>query len=154
MTTTRAKPSTSVSGSVMKEAVRVGKQPHTNNVSHPSLRAGAMPDTRDVNFYEADPYLRFVLRRRLSPDEFTHGEEQLWALGARLGGEIEELAAEADRNTPTLQVRDKRGEPVNDVVPSRAYRELERVLYGEFALAAMSLRANPSSLLLNDALIY
>ena len=62
------------------------------------------------------------------------------ALGARLGNEIEDLAAEADRQTPTLRVRDKRGERVDEVVPSRAYRELERILYGEYGLAAMSLR--------------
>jgi alkylation response protein AidB-like acyl-CoA dehydrogenase len=99
-----------------------------------------MPDTRDVNFYDADPYLRFLLRRRLAPEELVWGEPLLRALGARLGNEIEDLAAEADRQTPPLRVRDKRGEPVNDVVPSRAYRELERILYGEFALAALALR--------------
>jgi alkylation response protein AidB-like acyl-CoA dehydrogenase len=119
-----------------------------------------MPDTREINFYDADPYLRFLLRRRLSRAELAVGEPLLRSLGARLGGEIEDLAAEADRNTPTLAVRDKRGEPANDVVPSRAYRELERILYGEYGLAAMSLRpgvvedSKPASLVLNDALIY
>ncbi len=121
---------------------------------------GAMPDTRDINFYDADPHLRFLLRMKLSADEFARGEPLLRSLGARLGNEIEDLAAEADRATPTLRVRDKRGNPINDVEPSSAYREMERIFYGEYGLAAMSLRAgvhgwsSPASLVLNDALIY
>jgi len=165
MATTRARPTAA------KQSAQQAKQsahrtaqdvPATNrqDALHPVARVGAMPDTRAVNFYDADPYLRFLLRRRLSSDELAQGEPLLRSLGGRLGGEIEDLAAEADRNTPTLVVRDKRGEPVSDVAPSRAYRELERILYGEYGLAAMSLRPGvvledkPSSLVLNDALIY
>jgi alkylation response protein AidB-like acyl-CoA dehydrogenase len=128
--------------------------------ARPSATIGAMPDTRDVNFYGSDPYLQFVLRRRLSPEERVLGEPRLRALGARIGNEIEALAAEADRQTPTLTIRDKRGERVDELVVSRAYRELERILYGEFGLAAMALRPGildpnqPSSLVLNDAFIY
>ena len=75
----------------------------------------------------------------------ARAEPLLRTLGAALGNEIEDLAAEADRATPTLLVRDKRGEPINDVEPSRAYREMERILYGEYGLAAMSLRAGSMS---------
>lgn len=129
-------------------------------VPHPVATLGGMPDTRDVNFYASDPYLRFMLRRRLTPHEFALLEQRLLALGARIGGEIEDLAAEADRLTPTLRVRDRRGERVDELVVSRAYRELERILYGEFGLAAMALRPGllfpdrPSTLVANDALIY
>jgi alkylation response protein AidB-like acyl-CoA dehydrogenase len=119
-----------------------------------------MPDTRDINFYDADPHLRFLLRMKLSASELARGEPLLRSLGARLGNEIEDLAAEADRATPALRVRDKRGGVVNDVEPSRAYREMERIFYGEYGLAALSLRGGvhgwqePASLVLNDALIY
>jgi alkylation response protein AidB-like acyl-CoA dehydrogenase len=119
-----------------------------------------MPETRDLNFYDADPHLRFLLRAKLSGDELSRGEPLLRSLGARLGNEIEDLAAEADRATPTLRVRDKCGNPVSDVAPSSAYRQMERIFYGEYGLAAMSLRAGvhgwpvPASLVLNDALIY
>jgi acyl-CoA dehydrogenase len=128
--------------------------------SHEPLTPGAMPDTRDINFYEADPHLRLLLRNKLSDDELARGELLLRSLGARLGNEVEDLAAEADRATPTLRVRDRRGNPFNDVEPSRAYREMERIFYGEYGLAAMSLRPgvhgwrDPASLVLNDALIY
>jgi alkylation response protein AidB-like acyl-CoA dehydrogenase len=119
-----------------------------------------MPDTRAVNFYDADPYLRFLLARRLPEHERAMGEQLLCELGALVGNEIEDLAAEADRQTPTLRQRNKRGEPVDEIVPSRAYRELEKLLYGRFALAALALRPgvaglpDRASLLLNDALVY
>ncbi len=142
-------------------ATKVGRV--TKSSAAPSrelLTPGAMPDTRDINFYEADPHLRFLLRNKLSDDELSRGELLLRSLGARLGNEIEDLAAEADRATPTLRVRDRRGDPINDVEPSRAYREMERIFYGEYGLAAMSLRPgvhnwpDAASLVLNDALIY
>lgn len=132
----------------------------TQAAERTAARLGAMPDTRAVNFYDADPYLRFVLRRRLAPDELALAEPRLRALGARLGNEVEDLAAEADRQTPTLQIRDQRGERVDQLVVSRAYRDMERIFYAEYGLAAMALRpgvlgeAHQSSLLLNDAFIY
>ena len=121
---------------------------------------GAMPDTRAVNFYDAAPYLRFLLRRRLDAAELAAAEPRLRELGARIGAELEDLAAEADRQSPPLIARDKRGEQVNDVAPSRAYRDLERILYGEFGMAAMAMRPGilqpdrASSLVANDAFIY
>jgi alkylation response protein AidB-like acyl-CoA dehydrogenase len=119
-----------------------------------------MPDTRAVNFYDANPYLRFMLRHRLDAHELATAESRLRNLGGRIGSELEDLAAEADRETPKLVVRDKRGEPYNDVAPSRAYRDLERILYGEFGLVAMAMRPGvisperASSLVLNDAFIF
>jgi len=127
---------------------------------HPEPHVGAMPDTRDVNFYEADPYLRFLLWRRLDHTEYTLLEAQLRALGSRIGNDIEDFAAEADRQTPALVQRTKRGERVDEVVPSPAYRALERILYGEYAMAALSMRPGTlregyqASLMANDALIY
>jgi alkylation response protein AidB-like acyl-CoA dehydrogenase len=122
--------------------------------------AGAMPDTRAVNFYDADPYLRFLLARRLPAEERAVAETLLRDLGALVGTTIEDLAAEADKQTPTLRQRDHRGERVDEVVPSRAYRKLEALLYGRFGLAALALRPGVAglpgraSLLLNDALVY
>jgi alkylation response protein AidB-like acyl-CoA dehydrogenase len=121
---------------------------------------GAMPDTRCVNFYDAAPYFRFIVRKHLDPRELAVAEPLLRELGGRVGNEIEDLAAEADRLSPPLVVRDKRGEPINDVLPSRAYRELERILYGEYGMAAMAMRPGvieadrASSLVLNDAFIF
>ena len=145
----------------MADDVRLAEPPaRDSGVPHPQPHVGAMPDTHAVNFYDADPHLRFLLRRRLSAEELAAGEPLLRALGARLGGEIEDFAAEADRHTPELRRRDKRGERVDEIVPSRAYRELERIFYCEYGLHALALRPGlvhpdrPASLVLNDALIY
>ncbi|HEY7835159.1 MAG TPA: acyl-CoA dehydrogenase family protein, partial [Ktedonobacterales bacterium] len=125
-----------------------------------TARIGAMPDTRAINFFEADHYLRFLLDRRLPENEREHGVSLLRELGALLGARIEDLAAEADRQTPTLRTRDKRGERLDEVEVSRAYREMEQIFYGQFGLAAMNFREGVAglegrgSLLLNDALIY
>jgi acyl-CoA dehydrogenase len=129
------------------------------NIEH-SPMIGAMPDTRDVDFYDAAPYLRFLLRKHLDPHELEVAEPLLRDLGGRVGNQLEDLAAEADRESPPLLVRDKRGEQVNDVLPSRAYRELERILYGAYGMAAMAMRPGviepdrASSLVLNDAFIF
>ena len=131
-----------------------------DGMPHPPSAVGAMPDTRAVNFYDAAPYLRFLLRRRMDAGELAAAEPRLRELGGRVGNELEDLAAEADRESPPLITRDKRGETVNDVQPSRAYRELERILYGEFGMAAMAMRpgilqeGRTSSLLANDAFIF
>ncbi len=130
-----------------------------NDIDHRPM-IGAMPDTRSVNFYHAVPYLRFILHKQLDPRELAVAEPLLRELGGRVGNEIEDLAAEADRQSPPLVMRDKRGEQVNDVSPSRAYRELERILYGEYGMAAMAMRPgvieadHASSLMLNDAFIF
>ena len=131
-----------------------------NGMPHPPSAVGAMPDTRAVNFYDAAPYLRFLLRRRLDAAELAAAEPRLRELGGRVGDELEDLAAEADRESPPLITRDKRGETVNDVQPSHAYITLERILYGEFGMAAMAMRpgilqeGRTSSLLANDAFIF
>ncbi|HKV84003.1 MAG TPA: hypothetical protein VJN88_05570, partial [Ktedonobacterales bacterium] len=144
-----------------EEAASTAARVATGQIASPEeAGAGAMPDTRAVNFYDADPHLRFLLRRKLSPAELALGEPLLRALGARLGNEIEDLATEADRHTPQLITRDKRGERVDEIAPSRAYREMERIFYCEYGLAAMTLRPGvvdpdrPSSMPLNDALAY
>ncbi len=135
-------------------------QPQSGEASASRMKPGAMPDTRAVNFYDASSYLRFMLRHRLDARELATAEPRLRNLGGRVGSELEDLAAEADRETPQLVVRDKRGEPYNDVAPSRAYRDLERILYGEFGLVAMAMRPgvifpeHASSFVLNDAFIF
>jgi alkylation response protein AidB-like acyl-CoA dehydrogenase len=131
-----------------------------NGMPHPPSAVGAMPDTRAVNFYDAAPYLRFLLRRQLDAAELAAAEPRLRELGGRVGNELEDLAAEADRESPPLITRDKRGETVNDVQPSHAYITLERILYGEFGMAAMAMlpgilqEGRTSSLLANDAFIF
>ncbi len=105
---------------------------------HPPV--GLMPDTADLNFYTADPDLAFLLRQHLSEDEYEQARPILTRMGAVASQRMDELAATADRQVPTLVQFDKRGQRVDEVVYSAAYRELERIAYQDFAIAACSHR--------------
>jgi acyl-CoA dehydrogenase len=98
------------------------------------------PDTSGMNFYRADPALTDLLRIYLSETLFNHIEPHLDRLGALAGGHLDECARLADRHVPVLHQRDKFGRDVHWIEYHPAYRELERVAFGEFGIHAMSLR--------------
>ncbi|HVX74558.1 MAG TPA: acyl-CoA dehydrogenase family protein [Bradyrhizobium sp.] len=98
------------------------------------------PDTSGMNFYRADPALRDLLRLRLSDALFRHIEPHLDRLGELAGGPLDECARLADRHVPVLHQRDKFGRDVQRIEYHPAYRELERVAFGEFGIHAMSIR--------------
>ena len=105
-----------------------GNQP---DIEH-SAMVGDMPDTRGVNFYEAAPYLRLLLHKHLDPHELEAAEPLLRDLGGRVGNQLEDLAAEADRQSPPLVARDKRGDQVNVVLPDNLSGDPEiRVSVGD-----------------------
>src|SRR5579883_1810582 len=99
---------------------------------------GAMPDTAGLNYYHADPNLALALRRYLSPEEFAHAERILAEAGAVAGGELDRLAAIADKNPPQLMQYDKRGKRVDRIVKHPAYIEMERIVFERFRLNAVS----------------
>jgi len=93
-----------------------------------------------MNLYREDRNLRFVLARALPPADLALAEPVLDELGAAAGGELDRLAAAADRSPPVLRAFDRRGERVDEIVHHPAYRELERAAFERFALAAASHR--------------
>jgi acyl-CoA dehydrogenase len=93
-----------------------------------------------VNLYREDRNLRFVLERALPAAQLTLAEPVLDDLGRAAGGELDRLAATADRSPPVLRAFDRRGDRVDEIVHHPAYRELERAAFGRFALAAASHR--------------
>ena len=98
------------------------------------------PDTSGMNFYRADPALTDLLRIHLPDALFRHIEPHLDRLGALAGGHLDECARLADRHVPVLHQRDRFGRDVQWIEYHPAYRELERVGFGEFGIHAMSLR--------------
>jgi alkylation response protein AidB-like acyl-CoA dehydrogenase len=98
------------------------------------------PDTSGMNFYRADPSLADLLRIHLPGALFRHIEPHLDRLGALAGGHLDECARLADRHAPVLHQRDRFGRDVQWIEYHPAYRELERVAFGEFGIHAMSLR--------------
>jgi alkylation response protein AidB-like acyl-CoA dehydrogenase len=98
----------------------------------------AMPGTRGVNFYTADPNLEFVCSTVMEPDVLERARPRLVELGAVAGGELDALAAQADRHPPTLRAYDERGRRVDEIVFHPAYHAMERLAFTRFGLAALS----------------
>jgi alkylation response protein AidB-like acyl-CoA dehydrogenase len=107
---------------------------------HPTPAQDAMPTTRGLNFYLEDRNLRWLCSTLMPRDVFERAEPHLIALGEAAGGVIDTLAADADRNPPVLRPYDERGRRIDEVVRHPAYRELERIAFSRFGLAAMSHR--------------
>ncbi len=108
--------------------------------SAPPSGPAAVPDSAGLNLYRADPWLRPLLGLYLPPDLLAHLEPHLDRMGALAGGRLDALAGLADRNPPVLRPRTRRGEDAQSIDYHPAYRELERVAFGEYGLAAMSHR--------------
>lgn len=101
-----------------------------------------VPDARGTNLYESDPALLDLLRLYLPADLVRHLQPHLNRLGALAGRELDELAGIADKNPPQLQVRSRVGVDAQKILKHPAYVEMERLAFGEFALAAISHRAD------------
>jgi alkylation response protein AidB-like acyl-CoA dehydrogenase len=99
-----------------------------------------MPSTRGLNFYVLDPNLEFVCSTVMEDDVFTRARPLLLEMGAVAGDTLDALAADADRHPPTLRPYDAQGRRVDEVVFHPAYREMERLAFARFGLAAMSHR--------------
>ena len=101
----------------------------------------AIPDRSGANFFDDDAELQSLLGVYLPQPLLAHLLPHLRRLGALAGGPLDALANTADHNPPTLEHRSRTGEAVQRIVKHPAYRELERVAFSEFGLAAMSHRA-------------
>jgi acyl-CoA dehydrogenase len=100
----------------------------------------AVPDSRGLNLYRADTTLRRLLALYLPANLLAHLEPRLDRLGALAGGALNEFAATADHNPPVLRHRTRRGEDIETIDYHPAYREMERIAFAEYGLAAMSHR--------------
>src|SRR5271156_1603597 len=91
-----------------------------------------VPDSRGLNLFDADPSFRGLLELHLDPHIFAHLLPHFTQLGAMAGGELDELALEADKNAPVLQAQ--------RIEKHSSYKKLEEVAFGTYGLAAMSHR--------------
>ncbi len=100
----------------------------------------AVPDSAGLNLFRADPALASLARLYLPPALADHLLPHLDRLGGLAGSTLDELAGQADRHPPVLRPRTRRGEDVQSIDKHPAYREMERLAFGEFGLAALSHR--------------
>jgi len=105
-----------------------------------TLSSLVAPDTTGLNFFRADRSLADLLDIYLPAPLRRHIEPHLDRLGALAGDELDRCARLADRHVPILHHRDRFGRDEQWIEYHPAYRELERVAYGEFGIHAMSHR--------------
>ena len=98
------------------------------------------PESRGLDFYHSDRSLKTLLGLYLAPAELRHMEPHFERLGRLVGGRLDDLAREADKTPPRLEPRNRQGEDRQSIVKAPAYREMERLAFGELALAAVSHR--------------
>lgn len=98
------------------------------------------PDCRGLNFWAIDRSIRDLLALNLEPKALAHFTPHFERLGGLAGGRLDELAMQADKRTPILHHRDRFGRDQDWVEYHPAYREMERIGFGEFGLHAMSRR--------------
>ena len=67
-----------------------------------AMTDAAVPDSRGLNLYRADPMLARLAALYLPPDLHRHLTPHLDRLGALAGDHLDELAGLADRNPPVL----------------------------------------------------
>ena len=102
--------------------------------------ASPIPDSAGLNLLEADPALLPLAALYAEPALLAHLTPHLHRLGGLAGGVLDELAGEADRNPPVLHHRSRSGADRQTVAKHPAYREMERMAFGDYGLAALSHR--------------
>jgi len=96
------------------------------------------PDCRGLNFWSIDRSLRDLLALHLDAAALAHFAPHFERLGKLAGGRLDELAMQADKRTPILHYRDRFGRDEDWVEYHPAYREMEKIGFGEFGLHTMS----------------
>ena len=99
------------------------------------------PDCHGLNFYKIDKNLKSLLKLYLPADLLSHMTPHYERLGEIAGGRLDELARLANHHTPILHARDHRGRDQDWIEFHPAYREMEQIGYGDFAIHCMSRRA-------------
>ncbi|MPY93331.1 MAG: DNA alkylation response protein [Acidimicrobiia bacterium] len=99
-----------------------------------------VPDQHGANLFETDPGLQALLAVYLSPDLLAHLRPVLARLGGLAGGVLDDLAHTADTHPPELAHRTRTGVDEQRILKHPAYVEMERLAFGDFALAAISHR--------------
>jgi acyl-CoA dehydrogenase len=99
------------------------------------------PDVRGQNFYAVDRQFQDVLSLYLDAGWRTRMTPHFERLGGLAGNRIDELASIADKHPPVLHPRDRFGRDEDWIEYHPAYREMEKITFGDFGMHAMSHRA-------------
>ncbi|WP_256568316.1 acyl-CoA dehydrogenase family protein [Bradyrhizobium sp. CCGUVB14] len=103
-----------------------------------SRRSEALaPTCRGLNYYAIDQSVRDLLPLYMEAPLLAHLEPHLAELGALAGSKLYDLSDQAERHQPVLHPRDGYGRDEEWVEYHPAYREMERMAFGQFGMHAM-----------------
>ncbi|MCG8494148.1 MAG: acyl-CoA dehydrogenase family protein [Sneathiellales bacterium] len=95
-------------------------------------------DCHGLNFFEIDSSLKSLLEIYLPKDLRDHMTPVFSELGEVAGNRLDELSRICDRHVPVLHQRDARGRNQDWIEFHPAYREMEKIAYGDFGIHCMS----------------
>ena len=96
------------------------------------------PDVHGQNFFEIDRSLQDLLKLYLPDDLLQHMTPLYNRLGEIAGGQHDELARISDKHAPVLHTRDPFGRDEDWIEFHPAYREMEKIAFGDFGIHCMS----------------
>ena len=123
-------PDTSSSSLAFRSAIRPG-QSDSDRIP---------PDCAGLNFFDIDHQFQSLLPLYLTQAELDHFSPHLERMGEVAGGQLNQLAMVADKNGPVLHPRDRFGRDIDWIEYHPAYREMEKICWGDFQMAAMAHR--------------
>lgn len=115
---------------------------------------------RGLNFFTIDKAFQSILETYLDAKARKHFTPHLERMGELAGGRLDELAFLANRHPPILHHRNERGVDDDWVEYHPAYREMEKIAWGEFGMHVMANRSgvlgwpSPVSPLVKFSFIY
>ncbi len=96
-----------------------------------------------TDFFAADPILFDVLAHAAGPQHAETALSRAHAMGPVAAGEVDRLARVVDRHGPRLERYDEQGRYQGKVVHHPAYRELEKLSYGEGIIGSVYREGQP-----------
>lgn len=110
------------------------------NETKKALEDWIAPDCHGMNFFDIDRSIQGLLSLRMDDAVRSHMTPHYRRLGAIAGDQLDALSRMADRHDPKLHARDAYGRDEDWIEFHPAYREMERIGFGEFGIHCMSRR--------------
>jgi alkylation response protein AidB-like acyl-CoA dehydrogenase len=122
----------------MNIARKADKENLTATIEAMETNDWVAPDCQGQNFFEVDHSLQGLLKLYLDDELRDHMTPHYHRLGEIAGGRLDELSRTSDRHTPILHARSPKGADEDWVEFHPAYREMEKIGFGDFGIHCMS----------------
>jgi acyl-CoA dehydrogenase len=116
----------------------MSSQPTQVDTSTMSTQDWVAPDCHGQNFFDVDQSLQGLLKLYMPDALLDHMFPHFQRLGEIAGDQLDALSRTADRHDPVLHYRDHSGKDEDWIEFHPAYREMEKIGFGDFGIHCMS----------------